>query len=407
MSEHESKPEPLTTPQAQASNSGPETGPSSSQPGTSNESSPSALTPSTSAPSPGWNVEQLDRNDLLAKARSFLHSAQIQQQDLSAKRRFLAEKGLSDVEVDSLMREQSPVYAAPSIPPRTYPQQHPSNLPVLLLGLARLFSWIGLGSTALIFVYYRFLLPKISETADARHSLRVHHISLMRRLTASLLSLKESQSESLAALPRSDPYHELAPFAQARSLSQTLKVLDKEEPDYSRVPPVTLLRCAIADLSKGKSGDEARPTTEDVFLLLEGQIPWLASVEGYEFKKTIYDTLIACPYFVEHQITPSGSQEPQKTWEYVTPQPLEPSALVKSLDALNEALPKRKEVPSTVFQHALETLTEFTGYISSHVYIPYRPPAGGMGMSNSYGLSPAEDALKKEIRALKGLVLSR
>lgn len=40
------------------------------------------------------------------------------------------------------------------IPPRTYPQPPPSNLPNLLLGLARLFSWVAGGSAALIFIYY-------------------------------------------------------------------------------------------------------------------------------------------------------------------------------------------------------------------------------------------------------------
>ena len=43
---------------------------------------------------------------------------------------------------------------APMIPPRTYPQPPPSNLPNLLLGIYRLFSWLAGGSATLIFIYY-------------------------------------------------------------------------------------------------------------------------------------------------------------------------------------------------------------------------------------------------------------
>lgn len=42
----------------------------------------------------------------------------------------------------------------PAIPPRTYPQAPPSNLPVLLLGLARLFSWLTGGAAVLILIYH-------------------------------------------------------------------------------------------------------------------------------------------------------------------------------------------------------------------------------------------------------------
>ena len=59
----------------------------------------SATTPTT----PGPTVE--DRSTLLSKARSFLASPQIVHQDAQAKRTFLKEKGLDDVEVESLLRE--------------------------------------------------------------------------------------------------------------------------------------------------------------------------------------------------------------------------------------------------------------------------------------------------------------
>ena len=45
-----------------------------------------------------------DRSDLLAKARSFLASPQVRSQDINAKRAFLVEKGLNDMEIAELLR---------------------------------------------------------------------------------------------------------------------------------------------------------------------------------------------------------------------------------------------------------------------------------------------------------------
>lgn len=70
-------------------------------------------------------------------------------------------------------------------------------------------------------------------------------------------------------------------------------------------------------------------------------------------------------------------------------------------------MPVPEKTRISPFQHLVETLSEFTGYISSQVYVPYHPPPGGMGMLASHGLSPAEEQLKREIRTLKGLVLNR
>jgi len=49
--------------------------------------------------------KQLDgRAELIARARSFLVSPQVQLQDTAAKRSFLAEKGLNEVEIEELLR---------------------------------------------------------------------------------------------------------------------------------------------------------------------------------------------------------------------------------------------------------------------------------------------------------------
>ena len=55
--------------------------------------------------------------------------------------------------------------------------------------------------------------------------------------------------------------------------------------DVECVPPVTLLRCAIGDLTKGGQGENAeKPTTEDVFRYLEGKIPWLVTEAGFLYE---------------------------------------------------------------------------------------------------------------------------
>jgi Peroxisomal membrane anchor protein (Pex14p) conserved region. len=111
-----------------------------------------------------------NRSELVARARSFLTSPHIQPQDIFAKRRFLADKGLSETEIEGLLNElvheismittkgdtdaKTQPLQLPAVPPRTYPQPPPSNLPNLIVGLARLFSWIAGGSAALIFIYY-------------------------------------------------------------------------------------------------------------------------------------------------------------------------------------------------------------------------------------------------------------
>jgi hypothetical protein len=53
------------------------------------------------------------------------------------------------------------------VPPRSYPQPPPSNLPILLLGLARLFSWIAAGSAALVFIYH-VRRPSVQFSTEVR-----------------------------------------------------------------------------------------------------------------------------------------------------------------------------------------------------------------------------------------------
>ncbi|RDB20128.1 hypothetical protein Hypma_012766 [Hypsizygus marmoreus] len=389
------------------------------------ESSNSGNTPSiqengSSTPSPSPQISSqrppssLDRGELLSRARTFLQSPQIIHQDISEKRRFLVEKGLHAPEIDDLLRELPP--QRPLIPPRTYPQPPPSNLPTLFLGLIRLFSWLTGGSAALIFLYYRFLLPRITRTSQARHSIKSHHLSLLRKLSTSIASMKESQSESYSVLPRPEPFKEPDTFAACNSVPEVLKTLGEKNPAVQSVPPITLIRCGIADCGKGKAHDLANPTTEELFRYLEGQIPWLISEEGLSHEQKLWEMLSTCPLFtgVASVPTPNASsqefddQKPTR-WTYNAPTPVEPSPILKSITALSTSMPKGSSTKQSSFQYTLQSLADFTGYISTQVYLPYRHSSNTAAYMpiNSNPLNPAEDEFKREVRALKGLVLNR
>lgn len=52
-------------------------------------------------------------------------------------------------------------------------------------------------------------------------------------------------------------------------------------------------------------------------------------------------------------------------------------------------------------------MSDFTGYLSTQVYMPYRTSVIGTGVPQANGQTSLEEELRKEIRALKGLVLNR
>lgn len=96
-------------------------------------------------------------------------------------------------------------------------------------------------------------------------------------------------------------------------------------------------------------------------------------------------------------------------WSYTTPPPPPPSPLVSSLENLKSGLPTLASSTSpNRFQHTLQTFIDFTGYLTAQVYtvssatLGYRPPG-----THTTSLSPQEEEVRKEIRALKGLVLNR
>ncbi|KZT06413.1 uncharacterized protein LAESUDRAFT_759261 [Laetiporus sulphureus 93-53] len=340
-------------------------------------------------PQPAVTIPPTDRTELINKARGFLLSPQVRHEDISAKRKFLAEKGLDDAEIDGLLQELPP--QVPVVPPRTYPQPPPSNLPNLLIGVARIVSWIAGGSVTLLVIYFRFLYPRVSQTFQACHSLRVHQKDLLSRFTESLESLKATQEETFAVLPRPEPWSD-ARFGHC----QTLDELAKATEDVQDVPEVTLLRCAIADVvSAGK-----KPTAEELFLSLEAKLPWLKEESAAEYEGRLWETLSTNPLFLREE------SEGTMTWSYEPPEQPSPPPIVTSLDKLKQAMSAPPHSQTSRFQHTLAALTDLTGYIATQTYAQFRLPNMGYG-GGAPPTSTEEDEVKREIRALKGLVLNR
>ncbi|KAG2105114.1 uncharacterized protein F5147DRAFT_245740 [Suillus discolor] len=69
----------------------------------------------------------------------------------------------------------------------------------MLVGIARIFTWLAGSSAFVLFIYY-FLLPIISQTYHACRALRAHQSGLMLRLNESLATFKEKQAQCFVNL---------------------------------------------------------------------------------------------------------------------------------------------------------------------------------------------------------------
>ena len=80
-----------------------------------------------------------------------------------------------------------------------------------------------------------------------------------------------------------------------------------------------------------------------------------------------------------------------------------------ALSSLKAALRSRLDTPSvarSATQNTLQTLSDFTGYITTQTYsLGVSTRSTGIGVTTVLGAE--EDELRREIRALKGLVLNR
>ncbi|KAI9000836.1 hypothetical protein BD414DRAFT_526238 [Trametes punicea] len=357
-----------------------------------------------------------DRSELLQRARAFLSSPQVRHEDLSAKRTFLAEKGLTDVEIEGLLHEVPPP-PPPPLPPRTYPQPPPSRLPYLLLNVFRAFTWLAGGSVALLLAYFRYIYPKVAQTYQARLSLRTHRKVLLERLTHSLQDLKAAQRTTFAVLPQPEPFREPAKYRSCRTLDE-LAEASKDEKD---VPPMTLLRCAIQECAKSTQ----KATSAELFRLLEAKFPWVAE-DGAQYEETLWQTLTTMPIFQPAPLPPpsstaSGSPPPlpapsqETVWTYTPPTPPTPSPLLSSLTTLASALPSPSSPsasqspapPQPKFQHTFQALSDLTGYIATQTFAASSHGLRAPGVGLHVPLSPEAEEVRREIRALKGLVLNR
>lgn len=111
----------------------------------------------------------------------------------------------------------------------------------------------------------------------------------------------------------------------------------------------------------------------------------------------LYNYLNTSPIFQQSEI------DGKILWTYTPPTPPETPPLMKSLSALRASLPP-SEPRQPKYQHTLQALSDFTGYIAAQTYTI--PTNFRLGMSGAT-LSPEAEEARREIRALKGLVLNR
>ncbi|KAH8830421.1 hypothetical protein DL96DRAFT_1592791 [Flagelloscypha sp. PMI_526] len=353
---------------------------------------------SSNAPSSAQQPNETPSSpSLLDRAKAFLQTPVVQEQDVTAKRDFLADKGLSEPEISSILSPHPPQLY---IPPRTYPQPVPSNLLGLLIGILRIFSWLVGGSAFVLFIYQRVFLPRISRTSSARKSIRSHQVALLTRLNESLRGFKDVHTQNLEALPRSSRWAEADDVAQCLSIQDALKHIEANSVSVHEFPPLSLLRCAFSDYVRAH--EDKTPSTQELFQIMEEQIPWLLSEDGLEYERQIWETLQACPLFVasNENTDEAGLQQ----WTYTGPELTPTPEVVSSLKSLVGSIP-RPVRESNPHQHTLKSMTDLTGYISGQVYAPYSSRSFAGSFSGS--LSPQQEELRREIRALKGLVLNR
>lgn len=364
------------------------------QPDSDSQPTPGPSTASSSSSTTAVMERPQDRSQALSQARAFLVSPQVIHQSLAAKRHFLAQKGLSEHEITSLLQQMPP-----SLPPPTYPQPPPSRLLPLLLGFCRVFTWVIGSASVLLFIYHRFLLPRVLRTVQARVSLKQHQISLLKSLNARLKTVQEEQREAFSALPPPLLYQEPEPYASCITLQDITAAIQKAEESVADVPTVSILRCGILDALKAVHTEQ--PSTEELFRRLEASLPWKPS----EFEATrdaLWETLTTSSDFTE-------IQPDRWFYEFRTPYS---TMLIDKLKLLSTALPDKPQTQAspaapistnTPAQRTLQSITAFTGYLSSQIYTPPRYLTPGLSASSG----GVEEDIRKEIRALKGLALNR
>lgn len=251
----------------------------------------------------------------------------------------------------------------------------------------------------------------LTRSANARRSLKSHQRDLLSKLTASAQELRDTQQTAFAILPRSTASGELPPYAGCKSVEEILSALT----GTALVPPISLLRCALADLGSSTPG----PTTDELFAHLYGKVPWLEGAASYQVRscdmfkegwgltvlqERLWEVLNESPRFIN---TSNGADEPAH-WSYATPSPPPATPAVASLENLAFSLKTNlvASEPRSYRQHTLQALVDFTGYLTTQTYSLASSRLRIPGVQTELHSSQEED-VRKEIRALKGLVLNR
>jgi hypothetical protein len=131
--------------------------------------------------------------------------------------------------------------------------------------------------TPLTLSLQRFLLPRLTQSALARRSLKAHQSDLLAKLAESLREFKDEQKVAYADLPRPDPWEEpVEPWGECKSLADVFTAAQGEKQSPVVVPHVTLLRCALADLT-----EQNKPSTADEIFqaLFSTELPSLLNID--------------------------------------------------------------------------------------------------------------------------------
>lgn len=344
------------------------------------------------------NNEQQDsslsgRNALIEQARTFLNSSSIHPENEDTKRAFLLDKGLEEQEINTLLRESPRIL--PPVPPRTYPSPPPSNLSLYIALLLRLTMWtVGITGT-LTFLYKRLLLGRITASLAARHQLVLHQTDLITRLQTHIKALREEQRTAYK------------PFIQSKALNDDdvshIKSLQDITIDSDGTPSLSLDK--IVRIVFNNSDHAVSFTVDEIVEQLDKTFPrWLQAQGWRETKERVLHELELSDLY-------SKSETPDtQIWSLTTvdPQPQLPNPET-SLNKLRDTITKTHK-RETTFQHVFKCLTDFTAFLSRETFQFYTVDTAAFRrnyLGDTTSLSPIQDEVRREIRALKGLVLNR
>jgi len=127
----------------------------------------------------------------------------------------------------------------------------------------------------------------------------------------------------------------------------------------------------------------------------------------WRWQESLWKTLNDSPLF---QPTETSSTSEPPRWSYHVPDPATQStppllpALTKLQSSVTQAVSAR---PTHRFQHTLQSLIDFTGYLTTKTYALASAMHRLPGTTPSSATAIEEEEIRMEIKALKGLVLNR